>query len=214
MTNVLSGLHAATVHQRRVRRLAALVSELMPTRAQVLDVGCGDGRLGALLMQMRPDVTLQGIDVLVRPQTLIPVRAFDGVSIPLQTKSVDVVLLVDVLHHCDAQIELLRECGRVARHAVTIKDHLADGWAAKTLLRFMDWVGNAGHGVALPYSYWRRSQWQSAFADLEWTVDSWRQNLSLYPLPADWLFGRDLHFLAHCLLPPLEAHQQRGMLRD
>lgn len=196
MSDYLSALHGATVHRRRVRRLATLLAELLPPDACVLDVGCGDGQLGALLIHLRPDLTLEGVDVLVRSQTLIPVRWYDGQTLPVASKAVDVVLLVDVLHHCDDPQALMRDCDRVARQAILIKDHLADGMFAAPLLRFMDWVGNAGHGVALPYNYWRLPQWHDAWTRLGWTIRSWKQDLALYPNPADWIFGRDLHFLA------------------
>src|SRR5690606_11978895 len=127
--------------------------------ATVVDVGCGDGQLGALLQQARPDIALKGVDVLVRPNTFIPVSPFDGHRLPFDDDSVGAVLLVDVLHHCDDPTGLLRDCARVARDAIIIKDHLADGFLAVPTLRVMDFVGNAGHGVALPYNYWTREQW-------------------------------------------------------
>ncbi|MCB1600665.1 MAG: class I SAM-dependent methyltransferase [Xanthomonadales bacterium] len=205
MTDPLSAVHSATVHKRRVRRLATLLSALLPANARVLDVGCGDGQLGAMLLQLRTDLTLEGLDVLVRPHTRIAVREFDGRTLPMADDSVDVVLLIDVLHHCEVQVELLRECGRVARHSVTIKDHLVDGFLSWPLLRFMDWVGNAGHGVALPYNYWRKQQWQHTLASLGWSVDSWQQDLAIYPRAADWIFGRNLHFLARCRPASVQA---------
>lgn len=196
MSSHLTALHGVSVHRRRVRRLAALLATLLPSGAHVLDVGCGDGQLGALLMQLRPDLTLEGVDVLVRSQTHIPVRWFDGQTLPIGSKGADVVLLVDVLHHCENPLALMQDCDRAARRAIVIKDHLADGMLAVPLLRFMDWVGNAGHGVALPYNYWRLQQWHDAWTGLGWTPRSWKQNLALYPKPADWIFGRELHFLA------------------
>lgn len=196
MTDPLSALHGATVHRRRVRRLSTLLSGLMPPGAGILDVGCGDGQIGAALMQLRPDLRVEGVDVLVRPRTQIPVRPFDGRTLPMADNSVDAVLLVDVLHHCDDPMALLRECDRVARKAIVIKDHLADRPLAVPVLRLMDWVGNAGHGVSLPYNYWRLAQWESAWCALGWTLRDWNEDLAIYPGPADWVFGRGLHFIA------------------
>ena len=107
---------------------------------------------------------MSGIDVLVRPETKIPVQPFDGQRIPFADGAFDAVSFVDVLHHTDDPIVLLREAVRVAKTAVVIKDHLADGVLARPTLRFMDWVGNAGHGVVLPYNYWTQPQWSRAFA--------------------------------------------------
>jgi SAM-dependent methyltransferase len=162
----------------------------------VLDVGCGDGALAALLRERRPDIRVEGVDVLVREHTAIPVRRFDGIRIPYDDKSVDVVLMVDVLHHTDDPTVLLRESTRVARFGVLIKDHVLAGFGARLTLRGMDWVGNARHGVRLPYTYWSRAEWDDSFDQLGLIVRSWHSALHLYPAPASWLFDRSLHFIA------------------
>lgn len=196
MKTVTQGIHDGYVHGRRVRVLERHLSELMPAGAKVLDVGCGDGLLARLIQQGRPDLDISGIDVLVREGAHIPVDPFDGRTIPAADASVDVVLFVDVLHHTDDPRILLREAARVSRQAVLIKDHTRDGLLAGPTLRFMDYVGNAHHGVTLPYNYWPRRRWQDAFRDLDWAVRDWKDDLRLYPRPADWVFGRSLHFIA------------------
>ena len=164
--------------------------------ARVLDVGCGDGALDKLIMARRPDVTIRGIDVLLRDQTHIPVEKFDGSVIPHGDASFDIVMFVDVLHHMHDPLVLLREAVRVARQGIVLKDHTADGLFAFRTLRYMDKVGNARHGVVLPFNYWTRRQWDDAFAALGLKVVVWKKNLGLYPWPASWLFGRSLHFVA------------------
>jgi ubiquinone/menaquinone biosynthesis C-methylase UbiE len=139
---------------------------------------------------------VQGIDVLVRPSTAIPVQKYDGEQFPCEDKSVDVVMMVDVLHHTPGQRTVLAEAARVARHAVLIKDHTVRGALAAPTLRAMDWVGNRRHGVVLPYNYWTRQQWDAAFRDLSLTVKAWNPTLGLYALPLRPLFERSLHFLA------------------
>src|SRR5689334_3260350 len=67
--------------------------------AKVLDVGCGDGTIDALIQQKRPDVSIRGVDVLLRPATRIPVDLFDGKKFPFDDGSFDTCLFVDVLHH-------------------------------------------------------------------------------------------------------------------
>ncbi len=60
----------------------------------------------------------------------------------------------------------------------------------------MDWVGNAPHGVALPYNYWSERRWLEAFEAVELNVASWRSDLNIYPWALDLVLGRRLHFLA------------------
>jgi SAM-dependent methyltransferase len=188
--------HRQLVAGRRVRVLAGHVAPLLDPSASVLDVGAGDGALARAVLDLRPDVTIRGVDVLARPTTEIDVTLFDGRTLPFPDASFDDVLLVDVLHHADDPVALLRECARVARSAVVLKDHDRDGFLASRTLRFMDWVGNARHGVRLPYNYlsWRR--WQSAFASVGLELDSLCRRLGLYPRPASWVFDRRLHFVA------------------
>lgn len=189
-------LHGKVIHGRRVKVLSRRLAPLFPKDAKVLDVGCGDGLIAKLIGEQRPDLTLEGIDVLVRPHTHIPVRAFDGTHIDATDQSYDVVLFVDVLHHTQDPTILLREAARVARQCVILKDHTRDGLLAGPTLAFMDWVGNARHGVALPYNYWPSQRWLTAAADLGLTIARWEGRLRLYPWWARWVFERKLHFVA------------------
>jgi SAM-dependent methyltransferase len=194
--SVLDRLHQRHASGRRIRVLSRYLSEILPERAAVLDVGAGDGSLARAIMARRPDVHICGIDVLVRPGARVPVEQFDGVHIPYEDRAFDAVMLVDVLHHTTAPIDLLREASRVARTAVIIKDHLADARFAVVTLRFMDRVGNARFGVALPYHYWRRAEWHRAFDQTGLSIELWRERLYLYPRFASAIFDRTLHMIA------------------
>jgi len=203
--SLLGRLHGQAVHSRRVRVLRDALSELLPANACVLDVGCGDGLLSRLIMNERRDVDIKGIDVLVREPTTIPVTSFDGLTIPFSDKSFDAVMFVDVLHHTEDPKVLLSEAKRVATKAIVIKDHRLNGMLAGPTLRFMDWVGNAPHGVVLPYNYWPHDKWHQSFASMNITVDIWREDLQLYPKPANWFFGRSLHFVSRLAISPENA---------
>ena len=71
-----------------------------------------------------PMLEIRGIDVLVRETTYIPVDPFDGGTLPCGDAGVDVVMFIDVLHHTEDPMRLLREGVRAARKAIVIKDHL------------------------------------------------------------------------------------------
>jgi SAM-dependent methyltransferase len=194
--SLMERLHGRYVHSRRVRVLCDHLSELIPSNGRVLDVGCGDGLLASLILERRRDAEISGIDVLVREKTKIPVTGFNGSTIPFPDKSFDVVMFVDVLHHTVDPKLLLSEAKRVAAKAILIKDHRLNGFLARPTLRIMDWVSNAPHGIVLPYNYWSHQTWQEAFASLNLSVGFWKQDLQLYPNPANLLFGRSLHFIS------------------
>ena len=193
---MIGGLHERHVAGRRVGVLARHFAGLLPAGARVLDVGCGDGRVARAVMDLRPDVAIRGIDVLLRGATAIPVEPFDGRRIPHRDGAFDCAMFVDVLHHAADPAALLGEAARVSRGSLLIKDHLLDARLSSLRLRFMDWVGNARHGVALPYNYWPRKRWDEAFAALGLAPSSWDEDLDIYPPWADWLFGGRLHFIA------------------
>ncbi len=194
--DLIGRVHESFVHSRRVRVLSDSLADLIPRNSSVLDVGCGDGSLAGLIMKKRDDLSINGIDVQIRNNTCIPVDLFDGRAIPFEDADFDVVMFVDVLHHTADPIILLSEAARVARRAIVIKDHTANGVFAIPTLRFMDWVGNARHGIALPYNYWPRRKWLESFKLLGLTVKQWESELGIYAPPANWLFGRSLHFVA------------------
>ena len=195
--SVIGAVHDRFIFSRRTRVLADHLAGLIPPGSRVLDVGCGDGTIDCLIKERQPDVEIEGIDPLLRPQVHILVRTFDGEHIPYPDRSFDVVMLVDVLHHTADPGILLREAARVGK-AVLIKDHFREGLFANETLRLMDWVGNARHGVALPYNYWPKSEWIAAFDQLGLNTRTMKCELDLYPIPLSWFFDRSLHFIAFC----------------
>lgn len=194
---VFRRIHQSLVQNRRRERLAECLSDALGAESlHLLDVGCGSGEVAECLQRRLPLAQVQGVDVLLRPQTRIPVKLFDGQKLPFPDGSFDYCLLVDVLHHTEQPQELLRECLRVARRGVVIKDHLCDGSWDRVRLRFMDFVGNWGHGVVLPYNYLSREQWRQLGVKLSFSVVEWREQLRLYPALYSWLFDSGLHFVA------------------
>jgi ubiquinone/menaquinone biosynthesis C-methylase UbiE len=193
---LLNAVHHRAVHNRRVRILSQHVAQIIPDGGRVLDVGCGDGLISREIMSQRPDLEIEGVDVMLRPTTHIPATTFDGSVLPFGDGSFDYVTIVDVLHHTTDPVIMLAESRRVARKGVVIKDHLREGFVAGATLRVMDWVGNRGHDVVLPYNYLTREQWDAAFRKAKLRVVAWRGELRLYPPPARYVFDRHLHYIA------------------
>jgi SAM-dependent methyltransferase len=194
--NAVGYLHDRGILHRRVTALASAIAPLLPESARVLDVGCGDGLLDQALLDVRPDLRIEGVDVLVRPHTAIPIREFDGSHLPFAAGEFDVAMAIDVFHHAaDAQL-LMGEMKRVARGSLVIKDHFLHGLPSELILRAMDWVGNSRHDVRLPFSYWSEAEWRSAWGRCGIRPVSILRQLRLYPFPLSLIFERDLHFIA------------------
>jgi SAM-dependent methyltransferase len=156
--------------------LSKLIADWLPQGATVLDVGCGDGTILQLLGQRRHDLGVAGIEVAARPKAAIPVAVFDGRHIPCADAGIDIVLLIDVLHHLGQPDELLGEARRVARHAIVIKDHLRNSRMDAVTLRVMDWVGNRPYGIPLPHNYLSSAEWHSLFGRPGWPLQAGRGN--------------------------------------
>jgi SAM-dependent methyltransferase len=192
----IDSLHEAKVHRRRTRVLAETASQLLAPNLRVLDVGCGDGLFASTLLKLRPDITVEGAEVLPRADCSIPVVAFDGLKLPFPDGQFDACLLIDVLHHTESPQALLAEAARVGSGRVVLKDHLREGLGAGPCLRFMDVVGNRRHGVALPFNYLNSGEWSRVFAVCRMSAVRTDPLSSLYPFPANLVFGRRLNFMA------------------
>jgi SAM-dependent methyltransferase len=197
MKSMVGFFHQHLVQQRRQERLSQHLAELAGGQPglSVLDVGCGSGQIAANLGRRLNQAQIEGVDVLVRPNTYIPVRPFDGQQLPFPDGSFDYVLLVDVLHHTLDPQEVLRECLRVSRRGVWLKDHLCNSAWDRFRLRVLDWVGNWGHGVALPYNYLSGLEWKRVFFELKVTPRRWRQRLGMYPEVFRWLLEGSMNFV-------------------
>lgn len=188
-------LHDRGILHRRVTALASTIAPLLPKSARVLDVGCGDGLLDKALLELRPDLRIEGVDVLVRPHTPILVRQFDGSHLPFAAGEFDIAMAIDVFHHAADALGLMQEMKRVARGSIVIKDHLRHGLPSELILRAMDWIGNSRHGVRLPFSYWSEAEWRRVWDRCGVRPVSILRQLHLYPLPLSLIFERDLHFI-------------------
>ena len=193
---ILGKIHERLIFNRRVSVLVSKIGAEVPPGSSMLDVGTGDGQIAKMIGAQQTGTVVRGIDIMLREKTHIPVELFDGKVIPVADDGVDVVTFVDVLHHTDDPSILIREASRACKRCVIIKDHLAENRFDHLVLRLMDWVGNAPHGVVLPYNYASRAQWMDWFAKAGLKVESFQTDIPLYRFPLSLIFGRKLHFVA------------------
>jgi len=209
LIRLTGSLHATFVHGRRVGQLHRHLSDILPNdTASLLDVGCGDGLLTSLLRDDRPGTAFQGVDVLVRPDAKIEVRQFDGSTLPFPGKSFDAVAFVDVLHHTADPGRLIAEAARVARRYVVVKDHVRTGPVSAVILKFMDWVGNRSHGVALPNNYLTETEMAELARLHRLECERRITKLNLYPAAVSWIFDGKLHFIARYRVSAASDHVQ------
>jgi hypothetical protein len=91
---------------------------------------------------------------------------------------------------------LIRECARVTRRLLVIKDHKIDGPLARARISLIDWAANAPHGVPCLFRYNTPQEWAESHRrhglepEREWS------SMRLYPPVVNLLFGRRLQYLA------------------
>ena len=97
----------------RAYDMALEVSRVIPGKARVLDVGCGNGFIAHHLTGMGS--TVVGVDVGDSTKARIGYMRYDGRHFPVQSSTFDTVLLCYVLHHAQNFELVLSEVRRVLR---------------------------------------------------------------------------------------------------
>lgn len=152
-------VHRQTVTLPRANRITDAFVQLAGKATSLLDVGAGDGAIAAEVARRVGAERVAGVDVLVRPTTVIQVLSYDGERLPFEDETFEVVTISDVLHHCAKPQDVLRECLRVASRCVLVKDHFRFGPLSNAMLLALDIVGNAEAGVLVRGTYFSPNEW-------------------------------------------------------
>ncbi|MBL1431660.1 MAG: class I SAM-dependent methyltransferase [Robiginitomaculum sp.] len=160
---------------QRIDDIADFVSET----DRVLDVGCGNGQFGeAIAKRLKADV--RGVDVVDYANADIPITFFDGVHLPFEDNSFDVIIMAMMLHHVPHQEELIDEAIRCSRRGLIIyEDTYFSPWQ-KLAIIWNDFYSNRVIGLVrvlkglegkailkmpLPFTFRCVNGWQKLFAE-------------------------------------------------
>lgn len=125
---------SARVEKARAEFNLRSIEAHVPEGCRVLDVGAWSCYLGELLREGKGCEVLS-LDVVDANKTGMPFQVFDGTTLPVESGSFDVVLLLYVLHHAADDRPLLEEANRVLREGglLLVAEDSADGLWNKTL---------------------------------------------------------------------------------
>lgn len=168
------------VQKARARQKVGFLAPSLPfsyTPLQVLDLGAGEGYVGAVLHE-RFGAAVTLADVVDFNQTDLPLRLYDGARLPFADEAFDVVVLYFVLHHCEDQEAVIREALRVARHQVLVVESVFETARDRWLLERLDrWVNRLRSGGKMTpqevhLRFRKVADWKVLFAELGAEVDA------------------------------------------
>jgi len=198
VSHLMKAMHGP-VYRRRLEVLSTMIAERLREGDRVLDVGCGGGTLGAAILahpKCPARVTIRGLERVARGGEPIEVIPYDGVRMPLEDRSVDVVIVADVLHHDREPDRLLAEVHRVCRGHLFFKDHQICGLLGYRRICLIDWAANAPYGVPCLYRYHRPGEWADRWRTAGFVPEHEWRSIDLYPAGFNLLFGRRLQYAA------------------
>lgn len=196
LLEALFGYHHRAVHVPRVERVTRALAAQIGRAGLLLDVGAGDGTMALGLGRAVGAERVAGVDIKVRPETAIPVTAYDGLRLPFPDGAFEAVVISDVLHHCPQPRVVLRECLRVSAKVVAIKDHFCFGKVSEAILLAMDVVGNAGPGVHVEGTYLSPGEWVELCRDAGARITGLTWPLQIHDFPFRMITQDRLQFVA------------------
>jgi ubiquinone/menaquinone biosynthesis C-methylase UbiE len=129
--------------RRKVGRLRPGLEILLENDddARILDLGAGEGYVGAVLQQAGYGRVLLA-DVVDMNRTALPHKTVDGRTLPFEEDVFDVTVLCFVLHHARDPERVLTEALRVSKRGVIVMESTVSGPLQHRVLRTLDQLAN------------------------------------------------------------------------
>jgi len=183
-TPTADGFHSTASRKETFHTLSLVEPHLRPGDI-VLDVGCGSAYVTWQLAQRHAGAVLAVDIVDIRKKSTPHFALYDGIELPFDDESVDMVMLNFVLHHIpnDIKPRAIAEVRRVTRRAMFV--------AEDTPRNFIDRYFNRRHGEEFrrrigsdaEYGFYDQSTWEAWFEAQGFTVV---QSLSLGRFSREW----------------------------
>ena len=153
--------------ERGTRTFARFANLLEP--GTVLDLGGGSGEIGAMMKEHGNEVSLADIrDWRGANARRLPFLAVSNNAIPLDSGSIDAVVVLMALHHSNNPKMMLAEAFRVARRDViiiesvtnTLEEYLYGCWIDWFYNRVLHFVEDAGLRIPIPCNFLPATGWE------------------------------------------------------
>jgi ubiquinone/menaquinone biosynthesis C-methylase UbiE len=153
-------------------RETIIVNNLKPfiePNQHIVEIGAGNGIVAEMLHNaIGTDFTL--LEVVDYNATKLPMRVFDGKTLPFEDNSFDKAMLVFVLHHNPDPRPIMREALRVSRHGVLVVENDTRGFIKKPFTRMIDSTEHLHRGVPPCYHTKSTQEWRALLESLPASV--------------------------------------------
>lgn len=152
---------------------------------RVLDIGCGEGWV---LAELSGEHAVMGVDIVDLRRKDLPTfdfKLYDGLQVPCDDGSFDVVLLTFVLHHVpnDRKPQLVREARRVTRRNVVVLEDTPRNAIDRLACNMHGRSHRKRIGTTADFGFYDQPSWEHFFGE---------QGLRVTTSQALPRFGRDL----------------------
>jgi ubiquinone/menaquinone biosynthesis C-methylase UbiE len=141
----------------------------------VLDIGCGEAHVLSQLAKRNRLTSAVGVDIVdIRTAPLDRFELYDGIKLPFEDNSFDLVMLNFVLHHVPNARKplLLNEAHRVTKRNLVVMED--------TPRSAFDRFFNKRHGEeyrskidsSASYGFYSKDEWEKVFAELGYSLGS------------------------------------------
>lgn len=166
-------------NKSRAVKIASRLNSFIKKGDKVLDIGLGNGFVAQKIKE-HYDVYMEGVDVIDYNEAKIKNTIYDGLHLPFKDKSFDCVLILQTLHHCTDQIQVLREAKRVSKKRVIIMEDVYNNRFEKLMTFMHDYISNKRKGVECPYYFHNKQEWDGIFSSLKLKKEMEKDTLSKY----------------------------------
>ncbi len=158
--------------------VAKYISGLCEENSSVLDLGCNDGRMATYILQMKPSLKIEGIDVQDNFPCKIKRTLYNGNKIPFPDASFDIVIAIDALHHTEDISAMLGEMARVSKKFIIIKDVVKYSWLSNMIIVIADYISNVKYGIKCPNNFPDWKEWHLFFKNNSLEIIAQPKNLN------------------------------------
>lgn len=182
------------LEELRIKRIGDSILSHLKEKSSILDIGCGNGKLGTYLSK-KTNIYYHGVDIVKNKNPNNIIFTQSSFPYPFANKSFDTVIIILTLHHFDNPELGLEEAIRLSKNNILLLEDVPRNNIERKLMKVIDFVGNkwVSKEISIPFNFYSDEKWQSVFKKYNLTLKSKK---NVFPLP----FPRLNHYLYELLV--------------